>query len=177
MSWGSFTSGSNTGMYARSDTDNPDPAAPYAAYSMTDKINRIQLIFPTTTPPLAPTLISPLNGGYAIDGESLSWTFTSGGAEVDDYNVYFGTTADPPLVASNLVESTYLPTLQPSTTYYWKVVANNHLGSSPASEVWSFHTPDADQLVRALVLPSTSGLVWNLVKQHFKPLSWDKNCL
>ena len=161
MSWGSFTSGSNTGMYARSDTDNPDPAAPYAAYSMTDKISRIQLIFPTTTPPLAPTLISPLNGGYAIDGESLSWTFTSGGAEVDDYNVYFGTTADPPLVASSLVESTYLPTLQPSTTYYWKVVANNHLGSSPASEVWSFHTPDADQLVESFEDASFPPLGWS----------------
>lgn len=149
MSWGSFTSTSNTGMYARSDTDNPDPNNPYDAYGRTDKINRIQLIFPTTTPPLAPTLISPLNGGYAIDGESLSWTFGSGGAEVDDYDVYFGTTADPPLVSSNQVETTYLPALQPSTTYYWKVVAHNQLGSSPASEIWSFRTPDADQLVES----------------------------
>jgi len=149
MSWGSFTSASNTGMYYRRDDVNFNLDNPQAAYSRTGRINRIQLIFPTTTPPLAPTLISPANGGYALDGDELYWSATPGEADATDYDVYFGTTVDPPLVASNQTETSYLPTLQPGTTYYWKVVANNAIGSSPASEVWSFSTPGANQLAES----------------------------
>ncbi|HAN40801.1 MAG TPA: hypothetical protein DCQ12_02625, partial [Candidatus Cloacimonas sp.] len=149
MSWGSFTSEANTGIYYRRDDVNFNLDNPQAAYSRTGSINRIQLVFPDTAPPLAPTLISPANGGYALDGDELYWSATPGEADATDYDVYFGTTVDPPLVASNQTETSYLPTLQPGTTYYWKVVANNAIGSSPASEVWSFSTPGANQLAES----------------------------
>jgi hypothetical protein len=151
MYWGSFDSGSTTGIYFRTDSasQNPDPAQPPTATGTESSINRIQLIFPDTTPPLAPTLVNPVNGGYTIDGDELYWSATPGGADATDYDVYFGTTVDPPLVASNQTETSYVPTLQPGTTYYWKVVANNAIGSSPASEVWSFSTPGANQLAES----------------------------
>jgi hypothetical protein len=49
MSWGSFTSGSDTGIYYRSDSTNPNPASPPTASSRTNSINRIQLAFPNTS--------------------------------------------------------------------------------------------------------------------------------
>ena len=174
MSWGGFTSGSNTGLSFYSDSIEPDPANPPTStgtgysYHRSGTINRIQLVFPDTTPPLAPTLISPANGRYALVGDKLNWDLTPGGADVTDYNVYFGTTADPPLVSSNQTETSYQPTLQPSTTYYWKVVANNAIGSSPASEVWSFVTPGADQLAESFegTVPP-SGWLGNWTKTTF----------
>ncbi len=140
MSWGAFTSGTNTGIYYYSDSVNPDPATPPTATSRTADINRIQLVFPNSSAPLAPTLLSPSNGGWAMIGDILSWTPTSGAGDATTYDVYFGTSTNPPLVSSNQAATTYTPTLIAGTTYYWKVVARNELGDSPASAIWSFST-------------------------------------
>lgn len=140
MSWGAFTSGSNTGIYYYNDSTNPDPASPPTASSRTGTIDRIQLVFPNSSAPLAPTLLSPLNGGWALTNDILSWTPTSGAGDTNAYDVYFGTSTNPPLVSSNQAATTYTPTLIAGTTYYWKVVAKNEIGDSPASDVWSFST-------------------------------------
>ncbi|HOM80100.1 MAG TPA: choice-of-anchor D domain-containing protein, partial [Candidatus Cloacimonas acidaminovorans] len=149
MSWGAFTSGTNTGIYYYSDSVNPDPATPPTATSRTADINRIQLVFPNSSAPLAPTLLSPSNGGWAMIGDILSWTPTSGAGDATTYDVYFGTSTNPPLVSSNQAATTYTPTLIAGTTYYWKVVARNELGDSPASAIWSFKTPTATQLAES----------------------------
>jgi len=81
MSWGSFTSEANTGIYYRRDDVNFNLDNPQAAYSRTGSINRIQLVFPDTAPPLAPTLISPANGVYALDGDELYWSAPPGEAD------------------------------------------------------------------------------------------------
>ena len=149
MSWGAFTSGSNTGIYYYNDSTNPDPASPPTASSRTGTIDRIQLVFPNSSAPLAPTLLSPLNGGWALTNDILSWTPTSGAGDTNAYDVYFGTSTNPPLVSSNQAATTYTPTLIAGTTYYWKVVARNELGDSPASAIWSFKTPTATQLAES----------------------------
>ncbi|MCK9158794.1 MAG: choice-of-anchor J domain-containing protein, partial [Candidatus Cloacimonas sp.] len=149
MSWGAFTSGSNTGIYYYNDSTNPDPASPPTASSRTGTIDRIQLVFPNSSAPLAPTLLSPSNGGWAMIGDILSWTPTSGAGDATTYDVYFGTSTNPPLVSSNQAATTYTPTLIAGTTYYWKVVARNELGDSPASAIWSFKTPTATQLAES----------------------------
>jgi len=163
MSWGGFTSGTNTGLYFYSVTTNPDPTNPPTSGNYlvrTSTINRIHFVFPNTSAPLAPVLTGPANGGYLLAGERLTWTPTIGEGDANGYSVYLGTDADPPLVASNVTATSYLPTVQPGTTYYWKVVANNEIGSSPASEVWSFITPGADQLVESF-------------EGDFPPVGWD----
>lgn len=149
MSWGAFTSGDNTGIYYRSDSVNPDPASPPAAYSRTNSIDRIQLVFPNSSAPLAPTLLSPVNGGWAFTDQVLSWTPTSGAGDATGYDVYFGTSSNPPLVSSNQTATSYTPTLTAGTTYYWKVVAKNEIGDSPASAIWSFKTPTTTQLAES----------------------------
>jgi len=149
MSWGAFTSGSNTGIYYYSDSVNPDPASPPTASYRTGSIDRIQLVFTNTSAPLAPTLLFPPNGGWAFTDGVLSWTPTLGAGDANAYDVYFGTSANPPLVSSNQTSTTYTPTLAAGTTYYWKVVAKNEIGDSPASTTWSFKTPTASQIAES----------------------------
>ncbi|NLA44286.1 MAG: hypothetical protein GX869_01370, partial [Candidatus Cloacimonetes bacterium] len=149
MSWGAFTSGSNTGIYYYSDSVNPDPASPPTATSRTGSIDRIQLVFPNTSAPLAPTLLYPSNGGWAFTNDVLSWIPTMGAGDASTYDVYFGTASNPPLVSSNQTATTYTPTLAAGTTYYWKVVARNEIGDSPASDIWSFKTPTTTQLAES----------------------------
>jgi regulation of enolase protein 1 (concanavalin A-like superfamily) len=77
----------------------------------------------------------------------LRW---KGGLWAHVYDVYFGTTSNPPLVASNLAlgpsqtstdYKTYtLPALQPGTTYYWKIVSKTMADVTTTGAVWSFTT-------------------------------------
>jgi hypothetical protein len=164
MSWGAFTSGDNTGIYYRSDSENPDPDSPPTAYSRTGTINRIQLVFTNTSAPLAPTLLYPSNGAWAFTNEVLSWAPTMGAGDTNFYDVYLGTSADLSdldLVSSNLTVTTYTPTptLAAGTTYYWKVVAKNEIGST-ASDIWSFKTPTATQLAESFENTDFPPLGW-----------------
>ncbi|MEZ6005631.1 MAG: zinc metalloprotease [Planctomycetota bacterium] len=88
-------------------------------------------------PPTAPTSPSPANGATAVaTNVSLGWAASTGAT---GYNVYFGTTSNPPLAAS-VSGTSWAPTgLANSTTYFWRVVANNSAGST-SSATWSFTT-------------------------------------
>jgi len=149
MSWGAFTSGTNTGIYYYSDTINPDPAAPPTASSRTATIDRMQFVFPNSAAPLAPTLLTPANGGWSFLDDKLYWTPTAGGSDANTYDVYFGTSATPPLVSDNQGATNYTPILAANTTYWWKVTAANEIGDSPASDTWSFKTPSATQIAES----------------------------
>jgi phosphatidylserine/phosphatidylglycerophosphate/cardiolipin synthase-like enzyme len=83
-------------------------------------------------PPDTPSSKSPADGavGIATSGAKVTWY---GGPWAHLYDVYFGTTPDPPLIAANVAlgpsettsqnQSFTLPTLAPGTTYYWKIVS------------------------------------------------------
>jgi hypothetical protein len=85
--------------------------------------------------------------GVATSGARLSW---HGGPWAHLYDVYFGTTPDPPLFAANLAlgpsetssenQSFTLPTLAPGTTYYWKIVSKTLALQSRASTIRRFTT-------------------------------------
>jgi len=169
MSWGAFTSGANTGIYYYNDSTNPDPASPPPANSTTSTINRIQLVFPNTSAPLAPTLLAPANGSWAFTNDVLSWVPTIGAGDANAYDVYLGTSSNPPLVSSNQTTTTYTPTLATGTTYYWKVVAKNEFGDSPASEVWSFKTPITSQLAESFENTTFPPAGWA------NPGTWSRN--
>jgi len=150
MSWGAFASGANRGISYYSDGTNPDPATPPTAnYGPNATINRIQLVFPNSAAPLAPALTSPLNGGYALTGDKLYWTPSATGSDATSYDVYLDTVDGSTLVSDNQSGTNYTPTLAAGTTYYWNVIANNEIGSSPASATWSFMTPAANQLAES----------------------------
>jgi hypothetical protein len=57
------------------------------------------------------------------------------------YDVYFGIDVDPAAVVSSDQSATsYTPTLEANTTYYWKIVAKDDKGSTSESAIWSFTT-------------------------------------
>ena len=93
--------------------------------------------FTTQAAPPAPVLFSPTNGAMVASvTPPLTWNASTGATS---YDVYFGTTSPPPLVA-NTSATSYAPgTLNAGTRYYWQVTAKNG-GGSNSSAIWSFTT-------------------------------------
>jgi phosphatidylserine/phosphatidylglycerophosphate/cardiolipin synthase-like enzyme len=102
--------------------------------------------------PLAPDVPGDRNPadaavGVATTGARLSW---NGGPWAHLYDVYFGTTPDPPLVAANLAlgpsenssqkQSFSLPTLTAGTTYYWRIVSKTMALKTASSSIRRFTT-------------------------------------
>jgi|MEHZ01.6.fsa_nt_MEHZ011625278.1_3 hypothetical protein len=74
---------------------------------------------------------------------ALSWKSTNG---ADTLQIYFGTTPNPPLVATvgGGTTSYQLPALNPETPYYWRVDATQG-GLTNAGPLWSFTTRGANE--------------------------------
>jgi hypothetical protein len=134
IGWGSFASGTDTGIYYRSDSTNPNPSSPPTASGRATNINRIQLSFPSTNPPVAAITPIPADLSSQISiNSSLSWV--SGGGDPTGYDVYFGTTlpaeGNPNIGHESQTSTSFNPgLLQYSTTYYWKVVPRNAFGTA-----------------------------------------------
>jgi hypothetical protein len=74
----------------------------------------------------------------------LRFTWTCGGLKESDqvfYQLYLGTSSDPPVVATDISELSHIvDNLSCNTTYYWAVSVNTESGLSKKSPVWSFST-------------------------------------
>lgn len=101
--------------------------------------------------PSIPSYTMPQQGSTVAYGNVfLSWQGDD--QDIGDtlvYDVYFGTTASPPLVQSDITNNAYdLGGLAPNTTYYWRIVAKDSYGGiTPNPEVSSFHTYDHEPVV------------------------------
>lgn len=97
--------------------------------------------------PPAPGLATsplPANGTSNVNKcTTLSWTAPTPvtcDARASSYDVYFGTTSNPPFV-TNVSSITYTPSdLASNTTYYWKIVPKNPTGNALGALTWSFTT-------------------------------------
>ncbi len=87
--------------------------------------------------PGVPILTSPTNTTTGVStSPALNWNAADGASS---YDVYFGTLASLPIVAT-ITATSYGPgPLNQNSTYFWKVVARNSGGSS-SSALWSFTT-------------------------------------
>ena len=74
--------------------------------------------------------------GFARNG-ILSWNAATGSPS--SYDVYFGTSINPPLVANQIGLSYTPPTMNGSATYYWKVEPRNSFGAASCT-IRSFTT-------------------------------------
>ena len=118
---------------------------------------------PTPGTPLNP---SPTGADIPTSGQTLTWAPC---AEANSYDAYFGTSTNP-LFVGNVIGTSYaLPTLNPNTTYYWKIVAKNNCGNSSTGSLWSFKTIITAPSPPTLSSPSNGEtgvvlsptLVWN----------------
>ncbi|HEX5473884.1 MAG TPA: phospholipase D-like domain-containing protein [Vicinamibacterales bacterium] len=102
----------------------------------------------TPLPSGTPAYISPANGATGQDTASVTLTW-NGGLWAHIYDVYFGTSAKPALLAQNLMLGpsengklkTYTITgLQPGTTYYWQIVSKTMAYVEKPGPIDSFTT-------------------------------------
>jgi hypothetical protein len=88
----------------------------------------------TQANPSAPLLISPASGATGVAlVETLAWNAVAGATS---YDVHFGTSSTPPLVANTAATAYTTGALSPNTTYFWRIVALSGGGSA----TWSFTT-------------------------------------
>lgn len=100
-------------------------------------------------PPYTPSSPTPSNGAtnQSVDVD-LSWSGGDPDGDPVTYDVYFGTSSSPPLVAAGRTSTTYNPaTLDYNTKYYWKIVATDNRGGQATGPVWSFTTSSKVQLI------------------------------
>ncbi len=90
------------------------------------------------TPPSCATNPNPSNGATGVSTTpTLTWSSAS---QATSYDVYFGTSSNPPY-GTNVTTTSYNPgTLNPNTAYYWKIVPKNSCGSASGCSIWSFTT-------------------------------------
>ncbi|HEX6790357.1 MAG TPA: FlgD immunoglobulin-like domain containing protein [Candidatus Krumholzibacteria bacterium] len=90
---------------------------------------------PTLTTP------SPPNGATnVVLTPTLSWQSTDE-FPGSTFDVCFGTTSPPPVVASNLTTTSYAPgTLAVETGYFWRVIAHDAQGNTRTGSIWAFST-------------------------------------
>ena len=91
-------------------------------------------------PPGCATITFPTAGATGLLLQNtLSWT--AGTGVTTGYDVYFGTSANPPRVSYFQSASTYTPSILAfNTTYYWKIVARNDSAQALSCSVNQFTT-------------------------------------
>ena len=100
---------------------------------------------PPNRPPKTPSNPSPYNGKIAVTlNPTLSWNDSDPDGDPLTYDVYFGTTSNPPLIKSGVTSKSYkVSNLSESKTYYWKIVAKDDHDHSTTGPVWHFTTVSA----------------------------------
>ncbi len=93
----------------------------------------------------APSVASSPNPQDMTSGISrtpiISWYASDIDGNLSDYDLYIGTTPNPPLVASGLPFATYFAPLLPANTlHYWRVVARDDQGLETPGPTWTFTT-------------------------------------
>lgn len=118
---------------------------------------KVQSTPPPTTVPNCSTLSAPANGSTGVSASltTLSWTSSPDAAS---YDVYMDTNADPTTLVINTTGTSYTPSsLALNTTYYWKVVPKNLLGSATGCGIFSFTTSAIPEYCGPLTFPGFLG--------------------
>lgn len=104
--------------------------------------------------PSIPGNSNPADGATGVStSPTLSWTASG----ADSYDIYYGTTSNPPLVATGNSNIFTVPVLSSNTTYYWKILAKNSCGQSTPGPVWSFTTVCAAPSIPSSPSPSNGA--------------------
>jgi hypothetical protein len=76
---------------------------------------------------------------YVSGGKTnLLWIGDDPDWDILSYDVYFGTTINPPLYQEDYIGTTFPITVTSATTYYWKILTKDRLGNKSESAVFNF---------------------------------------
>ena len=91
-------------------------------------------------PPDIPNTPTPADNASVLPYKKiLSWKCSDPDGDSLTYDIYFGTSKNPPLVKSNYENTSYsIGNVQKNETYYWKVVAKDGKGNTTSGPLWSF---------------------------------------
>ena len=151
-----WTTASDTGQYEHNMfTTQPDLYAWFVDQFERKWFNTSGTLENVDFVPLAPGMPSLPGPAEFATGVGTSVTLKWwGGSWAHVYDVYFGTSPDPPLIAANLalgpsesltdMQSYRIPSvLAEGTTYYWRIVGKTVANVPRSSLVWSFTTTGA----------------------------------
>jgi hypothetical protein len=109
------------------------------------------------TPPNCATNPVPANNATNVSVATvLSWT----AADATSFDVYFGITPNPPFVG-NIAVNSYQVTLQTNTTYFWKIVPKNQIGSATGCQAWSFTTGGPEYYMSNSTVTASNGVFYD----------------
>ncbi|MEM2715964.1 MAG: tandem-95 repeat protein, partial [Candidatus Thermoplasmatota archaeon] len=124
---------------------------------------------PVNDAPNKPALLYPSNGATGISiNPTLSWQCSDADGDELSYDIYFGTSPNPPKIVTVTTISYNPGTLSYSTTYYWRVVAKDGKEETP-SDIWQFTTMAYTPSPPAANQPPTCSLNAN-VSHGYAPL-------
>ncbi|MCG2793177.1 MAG: choice-of-anchor J domain-containing protein [Weeksellaceae bacterium] len=106
-----------------------------------DDFKIVSTTLPTTAPGCS-ALSTPANGATNVPytTQTLTWAAPTLGT-ADSYDVYLDKNPNPTTLVGNVTATSYVATnLDGSSTYYWKVVPKNTIGSASGCTVYSFTT-------------------------------------
>ncbi len=140
---------------------------------------------PVNFPPNVPGLVSPPSPSNTQPlNVSLNWSASDVDSDTLVFDVYFGTSLSPPLVASNLSVTTHVPGgLAFATTYYWRIVVHDEHGGETSGPTWTFTTrlenyppsgpttPNPANAATGVFLDAT--LTWSATDSDGDPLVFD----
>jgi hypothetical protein len=98
-----------------------------------------------------PTLVAPDNGAFLTPSGNtveLKWSSTDANSDPQKWDVYFGPSEDPALVATGVTSQTYSVNVNIGTRYYWKVVGWDANNIPTRGEVWSFEIVDPNAALK-----------------------------
>jgi len=116
-------------------------------------------VTPGNNPPNAPANPTPPDASTDQPLQvTLQWTCSDPDGQPLQYDVYLGTTTNPPLVTNTDNPSAGFPLLS-YTKWYWRVVAHDGLGGVKGGPLWSFTTgPNHPPTISDPVPPNGASL-------------------
>jgi len=122
-------------------------------------------------PPSAPALDSAISGYLNV---TLIWTApaSNGGSPITGYDVYYGTSSDPTIKFGTTLPSSstkiVVTELTAGTLYYFKVVANNLIGSTSSviKSATPYTIPDACTVTAVTVSGTQVTITWQAPENY-----------
>ncbi|MCK9616324.1 MAG: PKD domain-containing protein [Lentimicrobiaceae bacterium] len=116
-------------------------------------------------PPSKPSNPIPANNATGqLTQLVLSWNCSDPDGDPVVYKIFFGDSADPPLVSSDLSETSYdTGTLEAGKTYYWKIIASDNHSNNSESAIWHFRTQGSVQQCPTTLFDERDGKSYTTV--------------